>query len=103
MNITKERLTELLRSGKCILVSPEESGFKLPTQMQGDEGCSSIRLESVGTTSLSNDKLVLIIKDDYIVGTATLNDDQYEYLGQGWLKTYDDFLFQKWQDETYGG
>lgn len=107
MNITEDSLTTLLRSGKCVLINSEEMGLKIPDSDPSNEDHTGIRLELIGTIALSDTRLVLVIKDHYVVGTAMLSDDQYQYLGQrshglSGDESFDTFLFRKWQDEKYG-
>lgn len=94
MSISNERYQSLLASGSATLVR-EESITRpalLPAhRLDLEAGENGIRVKKIGCLELSDNILILIIKNDQIIGTAILSEDQLEFLTSSWCRDFDHY------------
>lgn len=95
MGISNERYQSLLASGNARMVRPESirRPFTVnpPDKFDFDAGENGIRIKAIGCVELSDKMLVLIIKHDQVIGTATLDEDQLNFLTRREYRDFDQY------------
>lgn len=98
MSISNERYQSLLASGCATVVREDRitSPAILPAERSYREvGENGIRIKEIGCLELSNNILVLIIKNDQIIGTAILTADQLGFLTSSWYREFENYQVLK--------
>lgn len=95
MGISTERYQALLASGNAKIVRPESIRNPViinpPDKYDFDAGENGIRIKAIGSIALSDSILALIIKNDQVIGVATLDEDQLSFLTQGMYRDFDHY------------